>query len=99
MYPLGGPDALEWPEMLEIIWDLTPHAMEKMKPRGLSGRVFSTMAKAARGAGMGGLLPFGPDEPIMGSEDNTCTIAKARRHFGFEPRPFAEAVETYADRL
>ena len=44
-------------------------------------------------------LPFGPDEPLMGSENNTCSPAKVRSHLGLRAKGFADAVRSYADAL
>jgi len=99
VYPLGGPRAMTWPEALEAVRDALPDAVQKLKPRGLSGMFASYMAQGAQMAGLGGMLPFGPSEPILGMEDNTCTIAKARAHLDFAPKPFAKTVAGYADEI
>ncbi len=99
VYPLGGPEALTWPEALEAARDAIPDAVQTLKPRGLSGAFAAHMARAAELAGLGGTLPFGPSEPILGMEDNTCTTAKARAHLDFAPKAFAETVAAYADEI
>lgn len=99
IYPLGGPDAFDWPTMLVAVRDVIPGAKPKLKPLGLHGEFISTVAHAAKAIGLGQALPFGPDEPLMGVEDNTSSIAKARAHLGFNPRPFVTSLREYAGAI
>ncbi len=99
IYPLGGPDAYEWPVLLETLRDSIPGANLKLKPWGLNATLVSHVALGAQMLGLGGLLPFGPSDPIMGAEDNTCEIAKAQSHLGFAPEPFEQALESYAKQI
>lgn len=99
VYPLGGPDALTWPELLETVQGAIPGAKKWMAAVGIPAPVAEWKAKAAAAIGLAGLLPFGPSEPVMGSEDNVCSNVKAKAHLGFEPRPFAPTVRAYAARM
>jgi len=96
VYPIGGPEAMEWPDLLTTIRDHVPGAKPKLKPRGISGDFASYMAQAAGIVGLGQLLPFGPDEPLMAMEDSTCSLARAEAHLGYRPREFVEELTGYA---
>ena len=54
---------------------------------------------AAGAIGAGGLLPFGPDDVHMATEDSVCSIVKAQKHLGFNPTPFARRVREYAGQI
>jgi NADH dehydrogenase len=99
IYCLGGADWMTWPDLLTTIQRLTPGADESLKPRGVSGPFASYLAQAAKILGVGALLPFGPDEPLMAVEDQTCDLSKPRKHFGFDPAPFEDTVRSYAKYL
>jgi len=99
IYCLGGPEWMTWPDLLTSIQSLTPGADTSLKPRGVSGEFASYMAQAAKILGLGQTLPFGPDEPLMAIEDQTCDLSKPRKHFGFEPADFEETVRSYAKYL
>lgn len=96
IYCLGGPRSMTWPELLEISQDAIPHADPNLKPRGISGEFACGLAKAAGVFRLGGLLPFGPDEPLMAIENNTCLLTKPEVHFGFAPRDFESSLREYA---
>lgn len=99
VYPIGGPEAMDWPSLLTTIRDHVPGANPKLKPRGISGDFASYMAQAAGIVGLGQLLPFGPDEPLMAMEDSTCSLARAEAHLGYRPREFVEELSGYARRI
>lgn len=85
VYPLGGPESMTWPNMLERMRDRVPGARRAAMPLGIPSHAGVAIALGAKALGLAGALPFGPSEPLMGSEDNVCSNAKAREHFGFEP--------------
>lgn len=87
VYPLVGPDAYSWPQLLVLIRDSTPGAKPKIQPRGVPGVLAHYLALAMGKAGLGSLLPFGPSEPLMAIEDNTGSPAKARADLGVDPAP------------
>lgn len=99
IYPLGGPEAYDWPDLLVAIQEIVPGASAKLKPKGLSGEFGSLLALGASRLGLGDSLPFGPDEPLMAAENNTCVTSKAQAHLGLRPRPFTESLRSYADVL
>ncbi len=85
VYELGGPDAMNWIDLLNTMKQFVPRANPKIKPKGVSGEFAHYGALAAQKLGAGRFLPFGPSEPIMAMDDNTCEIAKARAHLRFDP--------------
>src|SRR5690606_13936247 len=85
VYPLCGPQALDWPELLAQVRDAVP-LNDTRKPiwpvpaiKGLA------LARAAKPLGLAELLPFGPGEPVMATEDMVCSNAKAAAHLDFTP--------------
>lgn len=99
VYPLAGPDSLDWPSVLTTIRDAMPVGDKGKKPRPIPAQLGFAVATAARALGLADLLPFGPGEPVMASEDATASNAKAAAHLGFSPTPFFESVEGYAQRI
>jgi NADH dehydrogenase len=99
VYPLGGPETLDWPTFLTSVRDALPMTEKGKKPAPLPGVVGFAMAKAAELIGMGAALPFGPSEPMMAIEDNTCSTDKARAQLGFRPRAFLSTMREYAGRV
>ncbi|MCC6661211.1 MAG: NAD(P)H-binding protein [Phycisphaerales bacterium] len=98
VYPLAGPDVLTWPQLLVHIRDTVPGGRSDLRPLGIPGVLASKVARAARALGVGGLLPFDEGMALMGAEDSTASLAKARQHLGFDPRPFRATFGTYAAR-
>ncbi len=94
VYALGGPESMPWPRMLEQIRDMTAGGRRAAMPLGIPSHAGVVMAYGAKALGLGGLLPFGPSEPLMGSEDSVCSNEKAREHFGFEPCSLGRALES-----
>jgi nucleoside-diphosphate-sugar epimerase len=95
VYALGGPEAMTWPTMLETLRDAIPGTKKAVAPKGLPAPAALMMAKVAGAVGLGELLPFGESEPVMGSEDSVCGVAKAREQLGFEPVSLAAAAAAY----
>ncbi len=96
---LGGPEAMTWPDMLTTLRDAIPLAKKSIRPAGLPAPVAIAQARVARVLGLGEALPYSVSDAQMGSQDNVCAIDKARATLGFEPRPFAETVQSYGDRV
>lgn len=99
IYNLAGPEVLSWPEMLEWIRDHAPGANPNIKPFGIPGKIAALGAKAAEFVGLGSLLPHDEGMALMGSQDSTATLDKARSHFKFSPRPFRSTFAAYASQL
>lgn len=96
VYHLGGAERLDWPAMLRAIRDAIPMADRAMRVLAIPARLASFKAAQLEAFGMGRMLPFGPSEPIMASEDSVCALDKAREHLGFEPREFRSSMREYA---
>ncbi len=96
VYHLGGAEALDWPTMLRAIRDALPLADRRMRVIGIPGLLAWIKAAQLEVVGLGRLLPFGPSEPIMATEDSVCAPDKAREHLGFEPGAFRATMEGYA---
>lgn len=96
IYPLAGPDTIDWPEVMTTIRDAMPITDKKKRLLPMPGPVGHAVATAAGAVGLGALLDFGPSEPIMATEDQTARTSKAQAHLGFRPRPFHESVNAYA---
>ncbi len=88
IYPIVGPEPMTWPQLLAQIRDVTPGANHKLKPFGIPGDIAAHMAFGLQKIGLGALLPFGSSEPVMATEDNTGSDAKARIDLGLEPEKF-----------
>ena len=99
VYNLAGSEVLSWPEMLEWIRDHTPGANAGLKPFGIPGKLAALGAKAAGLIGLGGLLPHDEGMALMGSQDSTASLDKARNHLKFSPRPFRSTFAAYAGQL
>lgn len=99
VYPLGGSETLDWPTLLAAVRDALPITERWKKPAPLPGLVGFAMAKAAEFLGVGAALPFGPSEPLMAIEDNTCATDKASAHLGFRPRGFLGSMRAYAAQI
>lgn len=96
IYPLAGPDTLDWPEVMTAVRDAMPITDKKKRLLPMPGPVGFAMATAAGAVGLGALLDFGPSEPVMATEDQTARTEKAEAHLGFRPRPFHESLNAYA---
>lgn len=99
VYPLCGPETLEWPEFLAQIRDAVPLNDSKKPIWPIPGVKGVAVAHAAKAVGLGEMLPFGPDEPVMAMEDVVCSVAKAAAHLDFTPLAFSEALAMYRDRI
>ncbi|HVZ93052.1 MAG TPA: NAD(P)H-binding protein [Phycisphaerales bacterium] len=99
IYPLGGPDVIDWPTMLATVRDAIPLADHHKKIRGIPGDAARVKAVIASKIGLAAALPFGPSEPVMAMEDNVCSNEKARADLGFEPSDFVTSVKSYGERI
>jgi len=99
VYNLVGPDTVNWADLLVAIRDRVPDAKKNLHPYGIPGKRAAAMARVAALTGMGESLPFDRGMALMGSEDSTATLDKARKQLGFEPRGFVETLNAYASRL
>lgn len=99
IYPLGGPDAMDWPTLMGAIRDAVPLGEKSKKIIGLPGPVGAAAARLAGALGLGALLPFGPSEPVMASEDSVCSNAKASAELGVRPRALLPTLRAYAARI
>ncbi|GAB4520740.1 MAG: NAD(P)H-binding protein [Phycisphaerales bacterium] len=98
IYPLVGPETVDWPTLLRTVRDAMPVTSKKPcvplpAPLGVA------MAHGARFLGLADLLPFGPSEPAMAARDNTANAAKAHAHLGLEPVSFTDSVKAYAGAI
>jgi len=96
IYPLAGPDTLDWPEVMTAVRDAMPITDKKKRLLPMPGEVGFAVATAAGAVGLGALLDFGPSEPVMATEDQIARTDKAEDHLGFRPRPFHESLNAYA---
>ncbi len=96
VFPLAGPESMEWPEMLRTIRDAIPGANVSLQPFGIPADAAWLQAKAAEVLGVGSLLPYGPSDAIMGAEDNVGSPRKAEAILGVKPRSLEPAVRAYA---
>lgn len=99
VYELVGPVAYDWPTLLTTIRDALPMTDSSKKPRGIPAPLAVIAAVKAKIFGLAGLLPFGPSEPIMGSEDSLASGVKATEHLGMTPRDFEQSLSAYADQI
>lgn len=99
VYELVGPIAYDWPTLLTTIRDALPMTDSDKRPRGIPAPLAVIAAVKAKIFGIAGLLPFGPSEPIMGSEDSLASSVKAAEHLGLSPRDFEQTLSAYADRI
>lgn len=98
VYPLAGPERMDWPTMLRTIQDALPERIKK-PVIGLPAHAGIAMAQGAKFLGLSDVLPFGPSEPAMATQDSTANPSKARAHLGLNPRPFEATVRAYADSI
>ncbi|MBL0921490.1 MAG: NAD(P)H-binding protein [Phycisphaerales bacterium] len=96
VYPLVGPEAMTWPDMLRTVRDGVPGANVSLQPLGIPQDAAWLKAKTAELLGVGSLLPFGTSEAIMAAEDNVASPAKAEADLGLHPRAFEPALRAYA---
>jgi len=96
---LVGPDTIDWPTMLTTLRDAMPMGNKAIRVLPIPAPCALGAARAAKAVGLSGALPFGEGEPVMGSEDNTGSPARARAILGIEPAEFVATVRAYAGAL
>ncbi len=92
VYPLGGPEAVTWPDLLRMFHEADPEAKPGLRPRGVGQRFAIRVARIAKRFRLDAALPFTEDDVHMACEDNVCDLSKARAHGVCDPRSLAEAV-------
>lgn len=99
VYPLVGPESMDWPTLLKTTRDALPVGSKTKRAIGIPAPLGVALAHGAKFFGFADALPFGPSEPAMAAMDNVANPAKARAHLGLTPRPFARGVASYADAI
>ena len=99
VYPLCGPETLDWPELLAAVRDAVPLNDSKKRILPIPAIKGVMAARAAEAVGLGEMLPFGPSEPVMAAEDSVCSVAKAEAHLDFSGVGFREALASYRDQI
>ncbi len=97
-YDLAGPDEIPFDELLRIFKNRVPRA-KRLPILGVPGRAAVLQARLAGAVGLGGMLPFDEGMARMAMEPSVSGCSPARAELGFDPMPFEEALQTYADRL
>lgn len=91
MYPMGGPDAVTWPELYATVGKYLPGARKKP--------IIAMPAWKAKMLSHLPMMPFNWDQVVMSQEDSTCSTAKVENDFGITLKPFEETVKEYAGRI
>ena len=92
-YDLAGPDVLTWPQLHRAV------AEAAVGKRRLAMPIPAWYASLLTRVVPGSLLPFNRDQVLMSQEDNTADLAKFTGDFGWKPRAFGKALESYANEL
>lgn len=99
IYPLVGSERVDWRELLTGIRDSLHTRGPRLTAIGLPGEIAAMKARMAGMMGVGGLLPFDEGMALMGQEDSTACMTKARLHLGLNPGGFRQTLSTYAGVL
>lgn len=99
VYNLVGGETLSWPQMLTTFRDNVSGGNERLHPWGVPSEIASKVAMVADLIGLGGALPFDEGMAVMGGQDATASMEKARAHLGVEPKGFTETFKRYAGSL
>lgn len=99
VYPLAGPETLDWPSLLRTVRDAMPITDTHKRILPIPSRLAWAKALVARAVGLAGALPFGPSEPLMAAEDSVCDLSKAQAHLHLAPRDFTGTVRSYAAQI
>ncbi len=91
MYPMGGPQAMTWPELYATVGNHLPGARKKpiIAVPAWKAKLLSHLPR----------MPFNWDQVVMSQEDSTCGTAKVENDFGITLKPFEETVKEYAGRI
>ncbi len=99
VYPLTGPEVLDWPGLLRAVRDALPLGDKHKRLVAIPAGAAMAAANLANFLGLAALLPFGPSEPVMASEDNTAPLDKVAAHLALTTRPFTSTMREYASRI
>lgn len=99
IYPLVGSEPVDWRELLTGIRDSLHTRGPRLTAIGLPGEMAAMKARMAGMMGVGGLLPFDEAMALMGQEDSTACMTKARLQLGLNPGGFRQTLSTYAGSL
>lgn len=99
IYPLVGAESVDWRELLTAIRDSLHTRGPRLTAIGLPGEIAAMKARMAGMMGVGGLLPFDEGMALMGQEDSTACMTKARLQLGLNPVGFRQTLSTYAAAL
>lgn len=95
VYNLVGGEAISWPEMLRFVRDTLPGGNDRLEPFGVPSKLAALKFKAMSLVGLGDLLPFDDGMALMGGQDATASLDKAREHLGVSFAPFRAAMRAY----
>ena len=90
-YPLGGPEAMTWPQLHETVGKYLPNARKK--------KIVAVPVWCAKLIAGLPLVPFNADQVIMSQEESTCSTAKVVNDFGITLKSFEETVKEYAGTI
>jgi NADH dehydrogenase len=93
VYPLGGPEAMTWPEFHRICAEAIVGRRRMVAP------IPAGVAKALAAVGIGNLLGFTRDQVIMSQEDNAADMMKFKEDFQWVPQPLEPTLRGYAQEL
>lgn len=93
VYPLGGPEAMTWPEFHRICAEAIVGRRRMVVP------IPAGVAEVLAAVGIGNLLGFSRDQVIMSQEDNTADMTKFREDFQWEPQALETTLRSYAKQL
>jgi len=92
VYPIGGAQALTWPEFYRVSSRII-RGKERMVT-GIRVPIAKLMAKIGPP-----LFPFNRDQVIMSQEDGRADLTKFKGDFGWEPRGVEETLKSYSAQL
>lgn len=96
VYNLAGEEVLTWPQFLSYMRDHLPGAHPEQPVWGIPAPVAARAAAVAKQLGMGRMMPFDEGMALMGAQDATASLEKAREHLNWRPAPFRESFAKYA---
>lgn len=96
IYNLAGPEKLTWPVMMTLLRDHLPGGQDTLYPFGLSSSIAARAALGAKLLGLRDVLPFDEGMALMGGQDSTAELNKAKAQLGWHPREFSRALPEYA---
>lgn len=92
-YPLGGSEAVTWPDLHRISAQaIVGHRRWILAMPVWKARMFAAILPNR-------LIGFNRDQVVMSQEPNTCDLSKFEDDFGWKPAGFSESIKTYAQQL